>query len=67
MMPLSGGAARSEQLAALAGARHWLGKHMHRYVNSLGFQDLLRHSTGRKLNPEYFISHLTARYLANEV
>jgi len=48
MMPLSGGAARSEQLAALAGARHWLGKHLHRYGNSLGFQV-------RKLNPKYFI------------
>jgi carboxypeptidase Taq len=29
----------------------------------LGFQDLLRHATGKPLDPQDFMDHLRARYL----
>jgi carboxypeptidase Taq len=42
----------------------WLNRHVHGLGARLGFQDLLRHATGKPLDPADFTAHLTARYLA---
>jgi carboxypeptidase Taq len=48
----------------MAGMMRWLGLHVHGQGSRLGFQDLLRHATGKPLDPADFTAHLTARYLA---
>ena len=42
----------------------WLREKVHGQGSRLGFQDLLRHATGKPLDPADFIDHLRARYLA---
>lgn len=42
----------------------WLNLHVHGQGARFGFQELLRHATGKPLDPEAFTAHLTARYLA---
>ena len=54
--------------AALARGDHspllcWLRVHVHSQGSLLGFNDLLRHATGKPLDPADFEAHLTARYL----
>jgi carboxypeptidase Taq len=49
----------------MAGMMRWLGLHVHGQGARLGFQDLLRHATGKPLDPADFTAHLTARYLAD--
>ena len=41
----------------------WLRTNVHRQGSRLGFQDLLRHATGKPLDPADFTAHLTGRYL----
>jgi carboxypeptidase Taq len=41
----------------------WLAERVHGQGSRLGFQDLLRHATGKPLDPADFTAHLTARYL----
>ena len=41
----------------------WLRVHVHSQGSRLGLQDLLRHATGKPLDPADFTAHLTARYL----
>ena len=41
----------------------WLRAHVHGQGSRLGFQDLLRHATGKPLDPGDFVAHVTARYL----
>jgi len=41
----------------------WLRLNVHGQGSRLGFQDLLRHATGRPLDPADFTAHLTERYL----
>ncbi|MBR0661296.1 carboxypeptidase M32 [Neoroseomonas oryzicola] len=41
----------------------WLRTNVHSKGSFLGFQDLLRSATGKPLDPQDFIDHLTARYL----
>jgi carboxypeptidase Taq len=41
----------------------WLNLHVHGQGARIGFQDLLRHATGKPLDPADFTAHLTARYL----
>ena len=41
----------------------WLREKVHGQGSRLGFQDLLRHATGKPLDPADFTDHLTARYL----
>jgi carboxypeptidase Taq len=41
----------------------WLAERVHGQGARLGFQDLLRHATGKPLDPADFTAHLTARYL----
>jgi len=41
----------------------WLRANVHGKGSLLGFQDLLRAATGKPLDPQDFIAHLTARYL----
>ena len=41
----------------------WLREHVHGMGSLLGFNDLLRHATGKSLDPLDFEAHLTARYL----
>jgi carboxypeptidase Taq len=41
----------------------WLRTHVHAIGASLGFNDLLRHATGKPLDPADFEAHLTQRYL----
>jgi carboxypeptidase Taq len=48
----------------LSAMMRWLTLHVHGQGARLGFQDLLRHATGKKLDPADFTAHLTARYLA---
>ncbi|MCQ4162222.1 carboxypeptidase M32 [Roseomonas sp. GC11] len=43
--------------------RGWLREKVHGQGARLGFQDLLRHATGKPLDPADFIGHLTERYL----
>jgi len=52
--------ARGELLALVA----WLRDRVHSQGARLGFQDLLRHATGKPLDPQDFLDHLQARYLA---
>ncbi len=47
-------------LAPLLG---WLRRHVHGQGSRLGFEDLLRHATGRALDPGAFEAHLQGRYL----
>jgi carboxypeptidase Taq len=47
----------------LAPLMRWLNGQVHGQGARLGFQDLLRHATGRPLDPADFTAHLTARYL----
>ena len=47
-------------LAPLMG---WLREKVHSQGSRFGFQDLLRHATGKPLDPEDFMSHLRERYL----
>jgi carboxypeptidase Taq len=42
----------------------WLRQHVHGQGSLLGFQDLLRAATGKPLDPQDFMEHLRARYLA---
>ncbi len=49
------------ELAPLMG---WLRDKVHSQGNRLGFQALLRHATGKPLDPSDFTAHLRARYLA---
>jgi carboxypeptidase Taq len=42
----------------------WLNRQVHGQGARLGFQDLLRHATGKPLDPADFTAHLTARYLS---
>jgi carboxypeptidase Taq len=48
----------------LAPLMRWLNTHVHGQGARLGFQDLLRHATGKPLDPADFTAHLTARYLS---
>ncbi|HYZ31516.1 MAG TPA: carboxypeptidase M32 [Crenalkalicoccus sp.] len=41
----------------------WLRERVHGQGARLGFQDLLRHATGKPLDPVDFLDHLRARYL----
>jgi carboxypeptidase Taq len=41
----------------------WLRENVHSQGSRLGFQDLLRHATGKPLDPSDFTAHLRARYL----
>jgi carboxypeptidase Taq len=43
----------------------WLRAHVHGKGSLLGFQDLLRAATGKPLDPQDFMDHLRARYLAH--
>jgi carboxypeptidase Taq len=47
----------------LAAMMRWLNLNVHGQGARLGFQDLLRHATGKPLDPADFTAHLTARYL----
>ncbi|WP_270936535.1 carboxypeptidase M32 [Falsiroseomonas oryzae] len=47
----------------LSGMMRWLNRHVHGQGARLGFQDLLRHATGKPLDPADFTAHLTVRYL----
>jgi carboxypeptidase Taq len=49
----------------MAPMMRWLGEKVHAQGARLGFQDLLRHSTGKALDPADFTAHLTARYLTD--
>jgi len=51
---------RGELLALVA----WLRERVHSQGARLGFQDLLRQATGKPLDPQDFLDHLRARYLA---
>jgi carboxypeptidase Taq len=42
----------------------WLRQNVHGQGSLLGFQDLLRAATGKPLDPQDFMDHLRARYLA---
>ncbi len=42
----------------------WLREKVHGQGARLGFQDLLRHATGKPLDPQDFAEHLRARYLS---
>jgi carboxypeptidase Taq len=52
--------ARGEMLPLVA----WLRERVHAQGARLGFQDLLRHATGKPLDPQDFLQHLRTRYLA---
>jgi carboxypeptidase Taq len=41
----------------------WLRDKVHAQGSRFGFQDLLRHATGKPLDPNDFTDHLRARYL----
>lgn len=49
----------------MAPMMRWLGEKVHAQGARLGFQDLLRHATGKALDPADFTAHLTARYLTD--
>jgi carboxypeptidase Taq len=51
--------ARGELLPLVA----WLRDKVHAQGSRFGFQDLLRHATGKPLDPDDFTEHLRARYL----
>ena len=44
----------------------WLARHVHAKGSLHDFNDLLRHATGRPLDPAAFEAHLTRRYLGRE-
>jgi carboxypeptidase Taq len=48
----------------LSPLRDWLRTHVHGSGSLLGFNDLLRHATGKPLDPTDFETHLSARYLS---
>ena len=50
----------------MAPLQGWLRDKVHSQGSLLGFQDLLRHATGKPLDPGDFTAHLTARYLGGE-
>jgi carboxypeptidase Taq len=52
--------ARGELLPLVA----WLRDKVHAQGSRFGFQDLLRHATGKPLDPNDFTDHLRARYLS---
>ena len=52
--------ARGELLPLVA----WLRERVHAQGSRLGFQDLLRHATGKPLDPGDFMEHLRVRYLS---
>ena len=52
--------ARGELLPLIA----WLRERVHGQGARLGFQELLRHATGKPLDPQDFMDHLRERYLA---
>jgi carboxypeptidase Taq len=56
---LDAGLARGE-MGPLIG---WLREKVHGQGARLGFQDLLRHATGKPLDPQDFTDHLRSRYL----
>ncbi|WP_237214781.1 carboxypeptidase M32 [Falsiroseomonas oryziterrae] len=47
----------------LSAMMRWLNLNVHGQGARLGFQDLLRHATGKPLDPSAFTAHLTRRYL----
>ncbi len=47
----------------LSGMLRWLNLRVHGQGARLGFQDLLRHATGKPLDPADFTAHLARRYL----
>lgn len=47
----------------LSAMMRWLNGRVHGMGARLGFQDLLRHATGKPLDPADFTAHLTRRYL----
>jgi carboxypeptidase Taq len=49
----------------MAPMMRWLGTQVHAQGARLGFQELLRHATGKPLDPADFTAHLTARYLTD--
>ncbi len=51
--------ARGEMLPLVG----WLRANVHSQGSRLGFQDLLRHATGKPLDPSDFMTHLRQRYL----
>lgn len=51
--------ARGELLPLIA----WLREKLHGQGSRFGFQDLLRHATGKSLDPQDFTEHLRRRYL----
>jgi carboxypeptidase Taq len=51
--------AQGEMLPLMA----WLRERVHAQGSRLGFQDLLRHATGKPLDPADFTAHLRERYL----
>lgn len=44
--------------------RAWLREKVHRQASRYGFQELLRQATGKPLDVQDFLDHLTTRYLA---
>lgn len=56
---LDGDLARGDLLPLVG----WLREKVHAQGSRLGFQDLLRHATGKPLDPADFTEHLRARYL----
>jgi carboxypeptidase Taq len=54
---------RSLARGDLAPLTTWLRAHVHGQGSRLGFNELLKEATGRKLDPAAFEAHLTARYL----
>ncbi|WP_372621213.1 carboxypeptidase M32 [Falsiroseomonas sp.] len=48
----------------LSSMMRWLNLHVHGEGARLGFQDLLRHATGKPLDPADFTAHLATRYLS---
>jgi carboxypeptidase Taq len=53
-------ALRRGELGPLLG---WLRLRVHGQGNRLGLNDLLKHATGKRLDPADFETHLTRRYL----
>jgi len=60
-VPDLGAALRRGELAPLTG---WLGAKVHAMGSLLGFNELMRHATGKPLDPADFTAHLRARYLS---
>jgi carboxypeptidase Taq len=60
-VPGMDGALAEGELLPLTG---WLRQRVHAQGSLYGLQDLLRHATGKPLDPADFVAHLTARYLS---